>query len=207
MVAARELFAAEGVEAVSMRKIAEAVEYSPTVIYQHFTDKDELLQELCRDDFSALAETFGQIAAVADPIDRIEQIGIAYARFGIENPNHYRLMFMTPYHPKELPDEVCGKGNPAEDGYAFLKMAVAEALESGRFRAGFDDVELISQVLWSGVHGLVSLQIIKGNDPWIEWHPFEKRIKAMLDALLRGMVRPAAENRSTIQKSSTTEKP
>ena len=48
MNAARELFATEGIEAVSMRKIADAVEYSPTIIYQHFADKEALLHEICR---------------------------------------------------------------------------------------------------------------------------------------------------------------
>jgi len=188
MNAARDLFAAEGIEAVSMRKIADAVEYSTTVIYQHFADKESLLREICREDFASLAETFGEIAHVPDVIERIEKIGLAYGRFGIENPNHYRLMFMTPY--KKLAEgEECGKGNPDEDGYAFVRHTVSEAIAAGRLRDGLEDPELVSQMLWSAVHGLVSLQITKGNDAWLEWRPFEKRIKAMLDTLLRGMVR------------------
>ena len=191
MNAARDLFAAEGIEAVSMRKIADSVEYSPTVIYQHFADKESLLREICRDDFASLAETFGQIAHVPDPIERIEKIGLAYARFGIENPNHYRLMFMTPLHANLPEEKDCGKGNPDQDGYAFLKQTVAEAVTAKKFRDGLNDPELVSQMLWSAVHGLVSLQITKGNDPWLEWRPFELRVKTMLDTLVRGMVRSA----------------
>jgi AcrR family transcriptional regulator len=186
MNAARELFAAHGVEAVSMRKIAEAMEYSPTITYQHFADKESLLHEICREDFGALAGVFGEIANVADPLKRIEQIGLAYARFGLEYPNHYRLMFMTA-HRDENPE--CGKGDPDEDGYAFLRKSVSEAVAAGKYRDGLDDADLISQVLWSAVHGLVSLQITKGNDPWLEWRPFEKRIRLMLESLQRGMER------------------
>src|SRR5215212_10572320 len=51
MDAARDLFVSEGYDAVSMRKIAEAIEYSPTAIYVHFTDKAALMQELCAHDF------------------------------------------------------------------------------------------------------------------------------------------------------------
>ena len=102
MDAARELFAAEGIEAVSMRKIADAVEYSPTIIYQHFADKDALLHELCAGISQPSPHTFAEIARVADPIERIQKIGLAYGRFGIEHPNHYRLMFMTPYHGKRM---------------------------------------------------------------------------------------------------------
>ncbi|MGD0768582.1 MAG: TetR/AcrR family transcriptional regulator [Tepidisphaeraceae bacterium] len=186
--AARDLFAAEGVEAVSMRKIADAVEYSPTIIYQYFADKDTLLHEICTEDFGALARTFVEIANVADPIKRIEQIGLAYGRFGIEHPNHYRLMFMTPFHGKRLnAEELCKKGNPDEDGYAFLKQTVTEAIAAGRFRIGLTDADMISQVLWAMVHGIVSLHITKANDPWLEWRPFERRIQLMIDAVIRGL--------------------
>jgi len=190
MNAARELFASHGVEAVSMRKIAEAVEYSPTIIYQHFADKESLLHEICTEDFSSLAGVFSEIATVADPLKRIEQIGLAYARFGLEYPNHYRLMFMTP-HPADdsHSDSQCGKGDPDEDGYAFLKKSVAEAIAAGRYRDGLNDADLISQVLWSAMHGLVSLQITKGQASWLEWRPFEQRIKLTLESLQRGIER------------------
>jgi AcrR family transcriptional regulator len=192
MNAARDLFATEGVEAVSMRKIAEAVEYTPTVIYQHFTDKEALLREICRQDFGTLAETMAHIASVPDPIKRIAEIGVAYGKFGVAYPNHYRLMFMTPFH-KENIDEDCGHGDPDEDAYAFVKQTVVEAVEANRFRDGLTP-ELISQTLWAGVHGVVSLHIIKGNDPWLEWSPLEKRLQLMVETLLRGMVRnPAKE--------------
>lgn len=195
MNAARDLFAAEGVEAVSMRKIAEAVEYSPTVIYQHFADKESLLREICRGDFGSLAGTMAEIASVTDPIERIRQIGLAYGKFGAAYPNHYRLMFMTQFH-KEKMDEECGKGDPDEDAYAFLKQTVIEAIKANRFRDGLTDPELISQTLWAGVHGVVSLQITKGSDPWLEWSPLERRLQLMVDTLLRGLVRNPAESLS-----------
>src|ERR1700733_6318625 len=93
--AARDLFVAEGVESVSMRKIADAVEYSPTVIYQYFADKDALLHEICTEDFASLADTFRELAKIEDPMERIRQIGLTYGKFGLAFPNHYRLMFMT----------------------------------------------------------------------------------------------------------------
>lgn len=195
MNAARDLFAAEGIEAVSMRKIAEAVEYSPTVIYQHFTDKESLLREICRADFATLAEAMAQIAGMADPIERIRQIGMAYGKFGVAYPNHYRLMFMTEFHhDKNEPEETCGKGDPDEDAYAFVKKTVVEAIEAGRFRDGLTDYELISQTLWAGMHGLVALQITKGNDPWLELSPLDVRLKLMIETLLRGLVRNPAED-------------
>src|SRR5215217_9079492 len=84
--AARELFAREGYEAVSMRKIADAIEYSPTAIYVHFADKDALLEELCSHDFGALAEAFAQEAQIKDPIERIKALGRRFMQFGLKYP-------------------------------------------------------------------------------------------------------------------------
>src|SRR5258708_2514499 len=114
--AARELFASEGYEAVTMRQIADKIEYTPTTIYGHFKDKAELLAELCRVDFATLASAYGKLARVKNPIDRIRQIGHAYIQFAVEYPNHYRLMFMTPHPPMTAAEAAAqGHGNPDED--------------------------------------------------------------------------------------------
>ena len=127
--AARTLFAEQGYDAVTMRKIAEKIEYSPTAIYFHFKDKQTLLQELCDTDFGALAHEFQKIARIADPIERLRQIGRAYVGFAIEFPNHYRLMFMTPSKATLGPEgSRLAHGNPEEDAYAFLRATVAEAI-------------------------------------------------------------------------------
>ena len=123
--AARALFAEQGYDAVTMRKIAEKIEYSPTAIYFHFKDKQTLLQELCDTDFGALASEFQKIAGNADPVDRLRLIGRAYVEFAIAYPNHYRLMFMTPGKASLQPeDSRLARGNPEEDAYAFLRATV-----------------------------------------------------------------------------------
>ena len=188
MNAARELFAREGYDTVSMRKIAEAIEYSPTAIYVHFKDKEALFGELCRQDFGRLSDAFKELARIEDPVERIRGLGRNYVRFAIQYPNHYRLMFMTS-HVHSATDEIpCGKGNPDEDGYAFLRTAVAEAIAQHRFGREFENAELATQTLWAMAHGIASLQITKGNDPWVEWRPIDERAIVGLDAILRGML-------------------
>ena len=191
--AARELFVAEGFEGVSMRKVAEKIEYSPTAIYVHFADKEELFRELCHQDYARLAEVFQSSAMSSDPIERLKQIGAIYVDFGTRYPNHYKFMFMTP-HPPHEPDEVDREvmGNPERDAYAFLKWAVQQALDGGCFRQELNDAELISQTLWASVHGIISLQIAKGADCWVDWRPLRDRTETMLDITFRGLVRPAA---------------
>jgi AcrR family transcriptional regulator len=188
--AARELFVTEGFEGVSMRKVAEKIEYSPTAIYVHFADKQELFRELCHQDYARLAEVFQSSAMSTDPIERLKQIGAIYIDFGTRYPNHYRFMFMTP-HPPHEPDEVDREmmGNPEMDAYAFLKWAVQQAIDAGCFREELTDAELISQTLWASVHGVIALHIAKGCDAWVNWRPLQDRAEMMPDVTLRGLIR------------------
>ena len=194
--AARELFVSEVYEGVSMRKIAEKIEYSPTAIYVHFADKEELFRELCHADYARLAEVFQSSVMSTDPIERLKQIGAVYVDFGIRHPNHYKFMFMAPHPPQELDEEDCDvHGNPEKDAYAFLKWAVQQAIDAGRLREEFRDAEVISQTLWAGVHGVISLEIAKGHDAWVDWRPIKDRMQTMTDATFRGLERSPKEGR------------
>jgi AcrR family transcriptional regulator len=192
--AARELFVTEGFEGVSMRKVAEKIEYSPTAIYVHFADKQELFRELCHQDYARLAEVFQSSVMSTDPMERLKQIGAIYIDFGSRYPNHYKFMFMTP-HPPHEPDDVDREmmGNPEKDAYAFLKWAVQQALDAKCFREELTDAELLSQTLWASVHGVISLHIAKGCDPWVDWRSMHDRAELMLDVTLRGLMRPTGE--------------
>jgi len=130
----RELFVQDGYDGVSMRRVAEKIEYSPTAIYLHFADKEELFRELCYRDFERLVDVFQNSAISTDPIERLRQIGRAYIEFGIRNPNHYRFMFMVT-HPRRVADQ-CDHSvhdNPGKDAYAFLKWALQQASDTGCF--------------------------------------------------------------------------
>jgi AcrR family transcriptional regulator len=188
--AARELFAREGYEAVSMRRIAERIEYSATALYFHFEDKEALFRELCHTDFLTLAHGFQELAAIRDPIDRLQRIGLAYVRFGIEHPNHYRLMFMTPHPPVPAQEQAAqGRGNPEQDAYAFFAATIRECIASGRLRPEFDDPDQIAQMLWAATHGVVALHIVMGKDDWVDWRPVLVTAEVQIETLTRGMLR------------------
>lgn len=194
--AARELFVTEGFEGVSMRKVAEKIEYSPTAIYVHFADKNELFRELCHQDYARLAEVFQSSVMSVDPINRLRVIGATYVQFGTHFPNHYKFMFMTPHPPQEFDEEDREMhGNPEKDAYAFLRWAVQEAMDANCFREDVTDAELVSQTLWASVHGVISLDIAKGRDAWVDWRPLRERAELMLDLTLRGLVRPQQEEK------------
>ncbi len=187
---ARELFVEHGYEGVTLRKIAEAIEYAPGTIYSYFADKEALIRALCVEDWQAFEQSFPRgPAASFDPVELLRTLGMGYVKFALEHPNHYRLMFMS---PKAVPldDEAMAKrGDPAFDGYALLQHTVAKAMEAGLLREELTDPALVAQTLWAGVHGVVSLQITMGNDPWLAWVPVESRAKTMLETIMRGFLR------------------
>ena len=79
--AARSLFVERGIEAVSMREIARKINYSATTLYNHFADKDALLQAVCDEDFLALAGSIQDIMKLPDLIDRLQALCKGYAFF------------------------------------------------------------------------------------------------------------------------------
>ena len=188
--AARDLFVTEGYDAVSMRKIADKIDYTATALYTHFADKDALLLELCNADFMALRDGFEKIARVADPIERLRALGLAYVEFAVNHPGQYRFMFMTPRPEIPPEDQTIRRGDPDEDAYAFLKATVADVIASGRLRDEYADADMVAQIFWSGVHGLVALRMTKGNDRWIDWRPLEDTAHALFEVTLRGVLKP-----------------
>lgn len=184
--AARDMFVLRGYEATTMRAIADRVEYTPTAIYHHFRSKEALITELCQLDFRALAQVFNRIEKVPDPLERLSRLGEAYVEFAIAHPNHYQLMFMTP-RPQVVPD--VAHGDPTEDAYALLRATCADAIAGNRLRPDIDDPDELAQILWAGLHGLVSLRIIKTHDPWLEWRDIRQSATRMRESLVRGLLR------------------
>jgi len=184
--AARALFARQGFEAVTLRGIAAAIEYAPAAIYGHFADKEELVRALCQRDWDQLNAQFARLLSIADPLERIRAAGRVFVRFAVANPNHFRVLFLQHQTLSEDEGMRARKGDPARDGYAFLRQAVAQALAQKRLRAELSDPDLLAQTFWAGVQGVASIEIAFHGDPWVDFRPLAQRTEAVLDALLGG---------------------
>ena len=187
--AARSLFVERGIEAVSMREIAKKINYSATTLYNHFADKEALLQAVCDEDFLALAHGMAEIMKIPDLIARILALSNGYAQFALQHPCHYRLLFMTPRTPCNLEITQIKQGSTEQDAYAQLKLVVQEAYDAALFRPELTDFELIAQTLWAGIHGACSLEIALHQETWVNWANLEARIDLVQIALLRGLLR------------------
>jgi AcrR family transcriptional regulator len=181
--AARELFINEGYDNVSMRRIAEKIEYSPTTIYLYFEDKASLLFALCEETFAKLARRMESIrAASTDPIDVLKKGCRAYCEFGLKYPNHYRVTFINFPQLNPGQDQYLKEGSMGFKCYTLLRSNVEECIKQGRFRE--NDVDAITQAIWAGGHGITSLLITKPGFPWSNR---SKLIDLMIDIFVEGL--------------------
>ena len=149
-------------EAVSIRAIADAVGVTPPSIYLHFPDKDSLILAVCERHF----ETFDSVIEEAgrssdDPVESLRRRGRAYVRFGLENPEPYRILFMTRNESAQQRDVVVGAGARA---FQHLVDAVQRCIDAGAFRPV--DPVLAATGVWAAVHGVTSLLISLPGFPW-----------------------------------------
>jgi AcrR family transcriptional regulator len=186
LMAASELFVKDGFENVSMRRIAEKIEYSPTTIYLYFKDKAELLEEVCHDTFSRLIVHLSRIfEQPGDPVDRLKRGLIAYVKFGLNNPHHYRATFMMPIPDGFDKEKYHQADSPGMQAFDFLRRCVFDCVAADKFLT--NDAELISQTLWTGVHGVTSLLIThcKGF-PWVNQ---DELTHSVVDTMIRGFAK------------------
>ncbi len=99
---AKRLFLEEGFARVTIRRIAEKIEYSPATIYLYFRDKNEILFSLHAEGFEKFYKRQQTILSVKDPWKRLRKHGEVYISFAMENPEYYDLMFIMRAPVKEL---------------------------------------------------------------------------------------------------------
>ena len=158
--AAKELLAAaSSVDDVSIRAVADAVGVTPPSIYLHFADKNELVAAVVADVFTELdAAMLDAAASAAGPMERLRDYGMAYVRFAVEHPEHYRIAAMDPCPRSDIDDVL------ASSAFVHFNATVVECMEAGIFVAG--DPLPITLDLWAAAHGIASLVITKPFLPW-----------------------------------------
>lgn len=149
----------EGWQSLSIRKIADAIEYSVPVIYDHFENKDAILNEFIKEGFSLLSKDLQAAKdTLADPEEQLKAIGETYWNFAMNNKEYYQLMYglgmptcetvkkfvgiqtLTSIIQSTIQDYIIRKSNNP-DTNAFLKL----------------------HTFWSILHGLVSIRLIGGS--------------------------------------------
>lgn len=166
---------------MSIRAIASAVGVTPPSIYLHFADKDELIHAVCQATFAKLgAQMESEVVGVEDPVEALRRRGRAYIAFGVEHPEHYRILLMGRHeHTRE---EFEDRRLPGMETFMALLDNVEACMEAGAFAR--KDPFLVATGLWTLVHGLTSLRIRAPTFPGIA---DDALVDHVLDTALRGL--------------------
>ena len=157
--AARDLFVAEGYQNVSIRKIADRIEYSPAAIYSYFPSKDDIFFALAEEGFRLLSSVDDCVAAHAEPmppLDRIRSIFRGLYRFSCEHPQYFALMFVDRSVPKV--SRHYERFAFAREMKQHLLEHVQECIEAGEFPRSLPPM-VASRVLSTSVLGVAMMRL------------------------------------------------
>ena len=181
--AASEMFAEDGYESVSMRKIADKIDYSPTTIYLYFKDKNDLLNQICEETFAKLIKDWQKIEdKTDDPLTGLRKAMAAYVEFGFKYPNHYEVTFTNPLYDYLGEDEQPFEGSMGQKAFEHIVSQVSKSMEAGQIKQG--DVATISQLIWAMGHGIVSLMNSQKDFPFVGRNAL---IEGSIDMIFNGI--------------------
>lgn len=156
--AAIALLLQEGYEAVSIRRIASAIEFSPTTIYLYYKDKSDLLLALQKEGFKMLRSEFATIDKIDDPFERLKALCKSYLRFAFEHPEFYELMFLRKESLQGL-KKISKEGGNGKKVIQLL-LPILEDCQRANYFSG-QDLHSFSVMVFSQGHGLISLYLLE----------------------------------------------
>ena len=186
--ATETLLVEQGYERFSMRKLVDRCGYSAPTIYHYFGDKPGLLDALLEERLEGLVRDLQSISLSDDLVANMRATSRAFVHFGLKNPSHYFLLTMA-RSPDAAPPP------SAEKARAILAQPMADLFDQDRLH--FDNLDEARQVLWSFMHGLISLQLSRPNENWSPG-----LVDAAINSMIRGCVRPEHNGRAPSNKST-----
>jgi len=174
--AAKKLFMKEGFEHVTIRRIAEEIEYSPATVYLYFADKDAILCALQEVGFRELYKRQHLLTSIKNPAEKLRACGRIYMDFAMENQELYDLMFImrAPMKAFQSPAD----WNIGKDAYEVLQSIITECIDQGYLNAPSPQIACFS--MWALMHGVVSI-FIRDRAPMIPKEHQAEVINGILD--------------------------
>ena len=171
------LYLADGMEGVSLRKLAESAKVSHTYVYRYFSSMSELLvamRVVCTRQFVAY------IREADDPRDaprkRLKIMSLAIAQYGLEHEPQYRLLFaLDQPPPDQFPELLQVRQELAEHVAQVASLAQSGTEEEPR-------PMVLAHTLWAGVHGILSLHLA---GQLVHGHKLDELLSCLLEPLLR----------------------
>lgn len=161
--AAERVFSEEGEAGLSIRRLADEIDYSPAAIYKYFGSKEELLDQLKESFFERLMSTIDRATLASLPFEtRARQCFVKYVETAIARPHHYAAAFASVSDRDQMPSDIsCWEDfERTQKGQAFMVVVtlVREGQERGVFDPSFDPY-IAAKSLWASLHGVALLLI------------------------------------------------
>jgi AcrR family transcriptional regulator len=183
------LIATRGADGLTLREVAQRAGVSHAAPYRHFKDKTALLAAVAEEGFREMCREMAAAATVAgaNPLDRFKAIGVAYVRFAVAHPSHFRIMFGP-----EIPDRSVfpSLATAAWAAFEMLGDAISDCQRTGAVREG--DPLRVALPAWAIVHGLAAL-VIDGQAPAAghDARTVESLAQEITTAIYQGLARPS----------------
>jgi AcrR family transcriptional regulator len=159
--AARELFVAEGYQNVSIRKIAERIEYSPAAIYGYFPSKDDIFLALAEEGFRLLFVQTEE-ASASDPIDQIRSGFWRLYAFSKEHPEYFALMFLDRSVPRISRD--WQRFGFVKEMRGRMSAHIQSVIDAGLFPPG-TQADVVFRILMAAIHGVAVMRLCERLAP------------------------------------------
>ncbi len=151
--AAHRLFDREGADAVTMRRVAEAVGITPMAIYRHFPNREALLKRLSDDGFAAAADDWKARSHHPDPMERLIAVANPYLDYALAHPHLFDHAFSVPREDaRRFPDDFRAGLSPT---FNVAVEVIREEMASGFLES--DDPHDVGMAIWAQQHGLIML--------------------------------------------------
>ena len=192
----REIVKREGFASLSMRKLADAIDYSAAALYLHFKSRREIAHALRMEGHARLHAAFLAHASIVDPAARLNAMARAHVEFGLAEPETYRLMFMEPADVADTAANDIDRADQAADpGAATLSLIVDAFVElraAGRLPSRVAPAAC-AEGLWTNLNGIVALKL---NSASLPETPVQTLVELSLDAWLAQASRIEPRNHS-----------
>jgi AcrR family transcriptional regulator len=187
--AARAIVAEGGADKLSIRAIADRIDYSPAGLYEYFGSKEEIIAALSREGHRMLRRYVAQVPLTLPTDEYLIEIGMAYIRFAIQNPDYFLLIFTTlsarPTFEGDIPATPPPEMMSDDSSFPILVQGIERAVAAGSIRLLKDLTWLeTAYAFWATVHGAAMLRITNLREFMID---FDRADRQMLEAFVRGM--------------------
>ncbi|MGD1932974.1 MAG: TetR/AcrR family transcriptional regulator [Candidatus Phaeomarinobacter sp.] len=181
--AARDLFARDGYEGVSMRKLAVATGCAPAALYAYFPNRRAILHVVWEDIFSDLAEIMEQTASAHDdPLQRLDALARTMISFWLDRPDDFRAIFLIEDKPQSPDDVYFAQTSSSLSGIDRIQSAAEEAVAADQVT--LTDAARISHVVMSAITG-TALNVI--TIPEYDWGEPDTYVDDVVTGLINGL--------------------